>query len=137
MKLLSRVLNRIVEEVFYLSPHFIRSKMSNFLYNKKGYNWAKSCDLDYKSVGYPPKRGKASIYNYDFNDVIPIFESETIKNLLDKNALFVQVGGSSGKDVAHFANKFKKNKFIYTDIAHGAVRYASEKYGHNTNITFK
>ena len=68
---------------------------------------------------------------------MPIFESETVKNLLNKNALFVQVGGSSGKDVAHFANKFKKNTFIYTDISLGAVRYASKKYGHNTNITFK
>ncbi len=136
MSLLKRLYERIYEEIYYLSPYSIRSKLALFMFTRKGYKWAKVNDLDLSKDGYPPKRGLEKIYDHDFNDVIPIFENSLLENLLIEKSLFIQIGASSGKDVAYFAKKYKLNEFIYTDVALGAVNYATQKYGNLKNITF-
>jgi len=136
MNIVKRIYKRIFEEIYYLSPYPIRSKIAFFIYSKDGYEWAKQNDLDLSKDSYPPKRGSEKIYSHDFNDVIPIFENTLLKNLLIEKSLFIQIGASSGKDIAYFAKKFKSNKFIYTDVALGAVNYAKQRYGDLQNITF-
>lgn len=136
MNFFKRLYERIYEEIYYLSPYPIRCKLAFFMFSRKGYEWAKANDLDLSKNGYPPKRGLEKIYDYEFNDVIPIFDNSLLENLLIEKSLFIQIGASSGKDIAYFANKYKTNEFIYTDVAFGAVSYAKERYGYLKNIKF-
>ena len=92
-----------------------------------GWNWAHQNDEPVHT--YPPKRGERRIGQRDFHDVISIFEHEVLLALLEKQTTaFIQLGASSGKDIAYFARTYSAPQFYYSDIAPGAKEYAEKTY---------
>jgi tRNA G46 methylase TrmB len=66
----------------------------------------------------------------------PLYDkvSCTLENA-HSNYLVIQIGSSSGKEIAHFAKIFPQHEFIGTDIYDEVIEYASD-YHNYSNLSF-
>jgi len=96
---------------------------------ESGKNWARHYDsvpLDFSSI----------VGNLPFNESNPLFsETEAVLSKL-KDAVIVQVGSSSGREIAYFASKFPNLHFIGTDIYPEVIEYSSQHHM-GKNLTFQ
>ena len=103
--------------------------------NANGVDWA----IYYQSAiedEFPPPRGTKTIGKLDFHDTIPSFERIN-KYLTDTEdcCTVIQLGASSGKDIAYFSKNHPRHKFYYTDIFDSVVEYASKVHNYS-NLHF-
>ena len=133
--LFNRAYCRFFEILFYACPAVIRRSMAHKRYDKIGQSWALRNDEPLGS--YPPVRGGHFIGQVEFQELIPIFEDNKLLSLLaNESTAFVQIGASSGKDIAYFSRNYPKPSYFSTDIAEGAKDYAQSKYGKGGRINF-
>ena len=95
-----------------------------------GENWAKV--YDYRPLDVNSKIGRMT-----FQEVFPIFDEieKTLQNA-KRNLLVIQIGSSSGREIAHFAAKFPKFEYIGTDICEEVISYSSQSH-QLPNLSFK
>ena len=87
-----------------------------------GREWAEHYDsvpLDFNS-----KDGDLTL-----NETVPMFnEIENILETVKTKLLVIQVGSSSGREIAYFANRYKTHTYIGTDIYQEVVDYSSHSH---------
>jgi trans-aconitate methyltransferase len=89
--------------------------------SESGRRWAQYYDSS-------PLDMNTTIGELPFNEAIPLF-SETEKVLLKKtDAVVIQIGSSSGREIAYLASRFPNLQFIGTDIYPEVVTYSSEHH---------
>ncbi len=94
-----------------------------------GKNWAKH----YNSI---PIDFTRQVGNMTLREAIPIFDVvETILSNAESNYSVIQVGSSSGKEIAYFATMFPQHQYLGTDIYKEVIEYSSQ---HNSlpNLSF-
>lgn len=95
-----------------------------------GREWAKHYDsipLDFNS----------KVGDLTFNEAVPIFNE--IENILEgakTRLLIIQVGSSSGREIAYFAHKYPAHTYIGTDICQEIADYASSAH-QSENLSFR
>lgn len=90
-----------------------------------GVDWAKNYQSQFEGE-FPPPRGMHKIGELDFHDARPNFERIN-KYLTDTEdcCTVIQLGASSGRDIAYFSKNHSRHIFYYTDIFDSVVEYAS------------
>lgn len=95
-----------------------------------GREWAKHYDsipLDFNS-----KDGDLT-----FNEAVPMFnEIEKILKTIKTKLIVIQVGSSSGREIAYFANRYPNHTYIGTDIYQEVVDYSSHSHK-SQNLSFR
>lgn len=95
-----------------------------------GREWAKRYDskpLDFNSM----------IGDMTFNEALPMFnEIENILKTMKAKIVVIQVGSSSGREIAYFANKYPAHTYIGTDIYQEVVDYSSHSHK-SENLSFR
>lgn len=95
-----------------------------------GRNWAKEYDgepLDFNS----------RIGHMTFQEACPIFdEIEKVLQNAKSNLVVIQIGSSSGREIAYFAAKFPKFEYMGTDIYKEVVSYSGQSHC-LPNLSFK
>ena len=85
-----------------------------------GKNWAKH----YNSI---PIDFTRKVGNMTLREAIPIFDVvETILSNAESNYSVIQVGSSSGKEIAYFATMFPQHQYLGTDIYKEVLEYSSQ-----------
>ena len=106
----------------------------HFMGGDTGVDWAnyyQSQDGD----NFPPQRGEKNVGCLDFHDASPGYEKIFAFLAKHEECAVIQVGASSGKEIAYFARHFN-NKFIYTDIFDEVTENAKRHYSSIGNIQF-
>ena len=77
-----------------------------------------------------PLNFKSRIGNMGFLEALPAFDEleGLCLDSLDDKAAVIQIGSSSGREIAYFADRFPKCRFIGTDIYEGVVSYSARSY---------
>lgn|SRR5208337_2586122 len=89
--------------------------------SESGRRWAQSYDNTPLNIG-------GTVGELPFNEAIPLF-SETEKVLIKKTgAVVIQIGSSSGREIAYLASRFPNLQFIGTDIYPEVVTYSSKQH---------
>ena len=97
---------------------------------------------DLKEVGlpatdnFPPKRGTCVHGEIDFRDAYPIFSYLPKILRVQKSGMCIQLGSSSGKEIAHFSAYFNNIRFVGIDAYSGATEVASKRYRY-PNLEFR
>ena len=129
------------------------SKLDRFLYPVIHFSWLnyiylREQDSDkreaLKSIAMGGESGKnwAQMYNetkldlsskvgnMKFKEASPLFVdiSEYLSKPSEKKRVVVQIGSSSGKEIAYFSNLFPKIKFIGTDIYDSVVEFSQQQH---------
>lgn len=95
--------------------------------------WAKEYHTEYDS--FPPQNGER-IGALDFYEAWPHIKYLEKKLSEEKSPVTViQLGASSGREIAYFAQKYPLHHFVFTDIFDSVVQYAKETF-HFKNLTF-
>lgn len=91
--------------------------------NDSGVIWAKH----YVKQGFPNEKTKMDSF------------WELLDNKLSDNTIIHvhQVACGSGREVAYYAKKYPKIKFIGSDIDESVVSFCKEKWGYISNLTFQ
>ena len=78
----------------------------------------------------------AKVGHMTLQEAEPLYDKvSSILENTDSNYLVIQVGSSSGKEIAYFAKIFPQHEFIGTDIYDEVVEYSSD-YHHYPNLSF-
>ena len=95
--------------------------------------WAKEYQSEYDS--FPPQNGER-IGALDFYEAWPHVKYLEKKLSEEKTPVTViQLGASSGREIAYFAQKYPLHHFVFTDIFDSVVQYAKETF-HLKNLVF-
>ena len=85
-----------------------------------GKNWAKHYNI--KPIDFTQKVG-----NMTMRQSAPIFSAiETILSNTESNYSVIQVGSSSGRELAYFATMFPQHQYLGTDIYKEVLEYSSQ-----------
>lgn len=130
---------RIFGQVFFseIYPHLTLSeRMDTQLYlmgGDIGVAWAEHYQT--MTSTFPPKKDTVFIGDKEWHEVKPFVKY--IEDLLSncENCLVIQIGSSSGREIAYFSKKFQQHYFIGTDIVEEVCDYSSKKYSAK-NIKF-
>jgi len=135
-----RISSRLANKLFHsLYPHFSLSDRLSLqqllMGGESGDSWARMYDK--AEYPYPPPPGTVGIGSLDFNDASPL--GMDIFGWLERRstATVIQVGASSGREIAAIAKAFPGCRAIYTDIDETIVAGAQTRYGHVTNLEFQ
>lgn len=122
--LFGRVINILfMREYYYRSLPDRVQILSKLMGRDAGAIWASQYDETREN--YPPKRGEKIFDHLDWFQICQGFDKAISLLQKDpKNYCFIQLGGSSGKEISYFAQKFLETDFIYTDIFHETTSYA-------------
>lgn len=99
---------------------------------EKGVAYAKN----YQKIPFPPAKGAEMVGALDWHDACPFVKQ--VEALLDskgKRTTVIQLGASSGREIAYFSNKYPRHEFFYTDIFDSVVEYARNLYS-QPNLRF-
>lgn len=97
----------------------IQTKLMGY---EKGVMWAKG----YQKIPFPPVRGSVMVGSLDWHDACPfVNQLDKVLNSKENQITVVQLGASSGREIAYFAKKYPRHHFIYTDVFDSVVDYAS------------
>lgn len=90
---------------------------------KSGENWAKNYNS--RNLDFSQKCGHLS-----FQEAQPIFDelNGICENYKENSLLVFQIGSSSGREIAYFAKRFPKHRFIGTDIYKEVIEYSSSSH---------
>ena len=87
-----------------------------------GKNWAKHYNI--KPIDFTQKVG-----NMTKRESAPIFSAiETILSNTESNYSVIQVGSSSGRELAYFATMFPQHQYLGTDIYKEVLEYSSQHH---------
>jgi len=79
----------------------------------------------------------AKIGDMTFNEAFPMFsEIENILGRVKTKLLVIQIGSSSGREIAYFAHKYPSHTYIGTDICQEIADYASSAH-QSKNLSFR
>jgi hypothetical protein len=137
------------------------SKLDQFLYPVIYFVWLKYIYLReedpdkreaLKSIAMGGESGKnwAQIYNENkldlsskfsnmkFTEANPLFVEipEYLSKLSEKKRVVVQIGSSSGKEIAYFSSLFSQIKFIGTDIYDSVIEFSKQQHSLE-NLSFE
>ena len=97
-----------------------------------GREWAKTYDSRPLDLELSSQIGEMT-----FRDAVPIFnEMENILETIKTKLIVIQVGSSSGREIAYFANKYPTHRYIGTDIYQEVVDYSSHSHK-GRNLSFR
>lgn len=97
-----------------------------------GRNWAKEYDSESIQSLFNSRVGHMS-----FQEACPIFgEIEKILQNAKSDSVVIQIGSSSGREIAYLAAKLPKFEYIGTDIYEEVISYSSQSH-HLPNLSFK
>jgi len=135
-----KLLSRLIKEAFWLTywklPVGERADAQKRLMgDAHSVNWANHYQA-FLHDQFPPSRGTYNVGELDFHDANPIYAKvdDYLDSLSDTCAV-VQLGASSGKDIAYFAQKHPGHIFYYSDIYDSVTAYASSVHQHS-NLNF-
>jgi len=95
-----------------------------------GREWAK--DYDSKPLDFDSKIGDMTL-----NKTVPMFkEIENILKTIETKLFVIQVGSSSGREIAYFANRYPTHTYIGTDIYQEVVDFSSHSHK-SANLSFR
>jgi len=144
----TRYLYRITRSVFFSTiyhrlPVWERLQVQELLMGRDaGRNWAEyyfkgGADTNKKEFSsYPPPHDSgAKIGRLLFHEAVPLFSyiDEALKK--QKPPLVIQIGSSSGRDIAYFAKNFPSLDCIGTDIYSEVCQFASTQWNYK-NLHF-
>ncbi len=90
-----------------------------------------------KQADARPLDFNAKIGDMTFKEAFPMFgEIENILVRTKTKLITIQVGSSSGREIAYFANKYPAHTYIGTDICQGIADYASSAH-QRENLSFR
>jgi hypothetical protein len=95
---------------------------------ESGRSWAEYYDR--------PLDFSARIGNLGFHEAWPLFRHMETTLSGVRTALVVQVGSSSGREIAYFAARYPANQFIGTDIYPGVLGYSAAHH-RGDNLSFQ
>ncbi|MBC8226491.1 MAG: class I SAM-dependent methyltransferase [Gammaproteobacteria bacterium] len=115
-----------------------REKLKSYaMGGESGKNWAESYQKQFSDSGFEGDIDLDSkLGDMTFGEAVPIFNS--IDKILQKSTgskLVIQIGSSSGKEIAYFAKRYPQHSFIGTDIYEEVLNY-SQQYHKNNNLKF-
>jgi hypothetical protein len=121
-------------------PQLDRSKrwliQKELMGGESGASWAEYYDRD--SHLFPPKPGGVTIGRLDWHDANKWFHwvSDFINEHRDKELKVIQIGASSGREIAYFANKFPDVSFVGTEISSHNVEFCKKRWSFS-NLEFE
>jgi len=89
-----------------------------------------------KDDPFPPIRGTRFHGQLEFNDAFPLFEYLAQIIRVQSHGLCVQLGSSSGKEIAYFSSLTKNMSFIGYDLYESSTSFATKRY-RSENLDFK
>lgn len=104
---------------------------------KGGKNWAEFYQKKNKSTGYEGSIDfNTKVGHMTLREANPIFdEINSILENTDSKYLVIQVGTSSGREIAYFAKMFPQHEFVGSDIYDEVVEYSSSFHNY-PNLSF-
>jgi hypothetical protein len=79
----------------------------------------------------------AKIGELSFNQAVPIFsEAEKILTNAPSGIVMIQIGSSSGREIAYFAGKYSRHTYFGTDVYQTVIDYSSQSH-QSANLVFK
>lgn len=134
-----RIMSRLVNKVF----HLIYPRLSlatrlryqgELMGGSAGDDWA----LMYDKVSHklPPPSGSVTIGSLDFNEASPLMSEVMAWMSCHEDSTVIQVGASSGREIATIAQQFPSCRAIYSDIDATIVAGARKRYGTLVNLEF-
>ena len=160
IKLVAAILKRILfRHCRWIDPNR-RSRINELLYHILVEYWAKFEYLrekdpdkreDLKALAMGGNSGKEWARQYDaapidfnikigdlsFNEALPIFgEMDNILKSAQSDIIVIQIGSSSGREVAYFAGKYLHHTFIGTDIYQEVLDYSAQSH-QLKNLSFR
>jgi hypothetical protein len=102
-----------------------------------GKNWAEYYQNQHTSSGHEGQIDfNAKLGHMTFQEAHPVYdEVSSILENADSNYLVIQVGSSSGREIACFAKRFPQHEFVGTDIYDEVLEYSSQYHNHS-NLSF-
>ena len=102
-----------------------------------GKIWAEHYQKKYKSTGYEGSIDLSiKLGHMTLREASPIYdEISSILENADFNYLVIQIGSSSGREIAYFAKRFPQHEFVGSDIYDEVVEYSS-CYHNYPNLSF-
>ena len=102
-----------------------------------GAEWAEYYQSNWTLDNFPPPIGTLKIGDLDYREACPFFNFiEEILRDAKERFLCIQLGASSGKEIAYFANNFPGHDFLYTDIYTDVTNKAIDRYSEITGLKF-
>jgi len=113
------------------NPDLRTAKQGLLMGGESGAEWAKH----YDSSPFPPDEG-TKVGSISFSEALPIFEDlkNVLRNKINPTTL-IQIGSSSGREIAWFARQFPHIRCIGSDIYRSVIEYSSNKY-RGPNLSF-
>jgi hypothetical protein len=135
-KLLWRLIQSAFFQQYWTLPVGERSDAQKRLMgDAHGVNWANHYQA-FLQDQFPPSRGTYNVGELDFHDANPIYEKvDDYLDGLNHTCAVIQLGASSGKEIAYFAQKHPGHIFYYSDIYDSVTAYASSVHQHS-NLNF-